>query len=326
MNVLPKIRRLVRDDETHLVDLTVHFFKRFFDSELVSKDAEVHLGVVHIIALLATPGIMYTFYEASTYGYIFWHYSPALYASVGRIDQCRYVLFSMVVIGMVAVVEWDRLFPDARDYAILMPLPLKLKNIFSAKIAALLLFSGLFMVAVAGIPTVFYPMVEVGGTPREGPLGHLFWLITVHGIAVFSGCLFMLLLLVALQGVLITLLNYGQFKRISMYVQGFATIFLICQFFLLPLIPRLLPAWKKTHSPALYALPPMWFLGIYRVLLGSHNALFLSLARIAVIALVLAAGVTVVTYMACYRRYAQMAFEFSEEKKPSRFGPGHLTT
>ncbi|HEX5411051.1 MAG TPA: hypothetical protein VFZ27_04245 [Terriglobia bacterium] len=326
MRSLARIRSLVRDEDTHLLDLTEHFFRRLFDSEFISKDAEAHLGVTHILALVAVPAIFYTLYVSPVYGYVYWHFTPSLYDSVCIADQCRYLLFSMATIGMVAVVEWDRLFPDARDYAILMPLPLKLRNIFCAKIAALLIFVGLFILAVAGVPTLFYPVIEVGGTPQEGPLSHLVWLIMAHGIAVFSGCLFMFLFFVALQGVLITLLNFLQFKRVSLYVQGLATIFLACQFFLLPLVPQLLPQWEHARSPVLYALPPMWFLGLYRTLLGTHDALFLSLSRIAILAFAISAVVAVVTYVACYRRHAQMAFESSEEKRPARLGLDKLIT
>jgi hypothetical protein len=326
MRSLARIRRLVRDEETHLVDLTLHFFKRLFDSEFISKDAEAHLGVTHILALLAVPAIFYTFYVSPTYGYVYWHFTSSLYDGICIADQCRYLLFSMTTIGVVAVVEWDRLFPDARDYAILMPLPLKLRNIFCAKIAALLVFVGLFILAVAGVPTLFYPVIEVGGTPQEGPLSHLVWLIAAHGIAVFSGCLFMFLFFVALQGALIALLSYLQFKRVSLYVQGLATIFLACQFFLLPLVPQLLPEWERARDPVLYALPPMWFLGLYRTLVGAHDALFLSLSRIALLGFAISAVVAIVTYVACYRRHAQMAFESSEEKRPARLGFDRLVT
>jgi len=144
-------------------------------------------------------------------------------------------------------------------------------------------------------------------------------MMVAHGIAIFSGCLFMVLFFVALQGVLINLLSYRQFKRVSLYVQGLATIVLVCLLVLLPLIPQLLPDWEKVHSPLLYALPPMWFLGLYRTLLGPHNAIFLSLARISVDAFALAAVMAVVTYLACYRQFSQRAFEWAEEKRVSRF-------
>jgi hypothetical protein len=253
-----------------------------------------------------------------------WQLTPARYSADVLADQCLYVFFSMVVIGVVAVLEWDRLFPDRGDYANLMPLPLKLRTIFSAKIAALFQFVGLFILAVAGAPVLIYPLLASEGLRPVPSFQHFIWAVIVHGIAVFSGCLFMFLFFVALQGVLINLLTYTQFRKLSLYVQGLATIVLVCLFFLLPLIPKLLPVWEKTHSSWLYALPPMWFLGLYQTLLGTHTPLFLSLSRIAIVAFVLSAGVAVVTYFISYRRHSQMAFESPEEGSTWHFGIANL--
>lgn len=320
MNVLAKIRQIIRDDETHLIDLTRHFFNRFFDIEFISKDAEIHLGVAHILALLATPGVIYAIFALQGYSYIYWLFTEARYNALSLFDQCLYVFASMSVIGMVAVLEWDRLFPDRWDYTILTPLPLKLRTIFCAKVAALVSFVGLFVLAVAGLPVIVYPFISSSAFPMGVSFKHLVWMMAVHAIAVFSGCLFMFLSFVALQGVLINLLGYSRCRKISVYVQGLATVALVCMFFLAPLIPGLLSAWERTHGRLLLALPPMWFLGLYRALLGSHNALFLSLAQIAIMAFTLSGLTAVAAYVACYRRYSQMSFESAEERRPSRFG------
>lgn len=318
------LRRFFHDDETHFVDLTGHFIRRFFDTELISKSAEAHLGVAHILAILAVPGVFYAVFTFFTYSYIYWHFTPALYTAVSAADQCRYVLFSMVVIGMVAVLKWDTLFPDRRDFAVLTPLPLKLRTIFAAKIAALLLFVSLFILAVAGLPTLVYPYMASWGLRPNVRLQHLAWMMIVHGVAVFSGCLFMFLFFVALQGVLINLLSRAQFRKVSVFFQALATVALVCLFFLLPIIPSQLPRWERANSRLLFALPPMWFLGLYQTLLGSHDALFQSLARIGIRALALSAVVAVATYIACYRRYSQMALESVTGRKPWRFGVSAL--
>lgn len=324
MPELVKLRRLLRDDETHLIDLTRHFFNRFFDTELISKDAEAHLGVVRVLALLAVPGVFYAVLAFGNYSYIYWHFTQVLYDAVSISDQCRYLLFSMAVIGMVAVLEWDALFPDARDYAILTPLPLKLQTIFGAKVAALLLFVGLFVLAVAGLPVVFYPLMAVWGLRPDASFQHFAWMIIVHAAAVFSGCLFMFLLFVALQGVLINLLSATQFRRVSTYIQGLATAALVCWFFLLPMVPRLLLHWERSNIPLLFALPPMWFLGLYRALLGSRDVLFLSLARISIVAFALSVIIAAVTCFTCYRRYSQIALESPARRSVPGFGVGKL--
>ena len=48
-------------------------------------------------------------------------------------DCYFFVLYSMVVMGLVMVLNWDALFPDRRDYLILTPLPLPANAIFAGK-------------------------------------------------------------------------------------------------------------------------------------------------------------------------------------------------
>lgn len=321
-----KDRLIPPDESTLFFHLTRHFFKRFFDIETISDEAGAHLDVLQVVTILAALGPFYACFRFFLYSIVSWNYSPAAYASLTLTDQCLYVFFSMAVIGVVAVLEWDRLFPDGRDYVNLMPLPLRIRTLFCAKITALLQFVGIFILAVAAGPAVIYPLVSSRGMVPSPDLQRLLWMMAAHAIAVLSGCLFMILFFVALQGVLINLLSYRLFRRVTLYVQGLATVALVCLFLLLPLIPSLLRHWEKTHSPLLYALPPMWFLGLYRTLLGMQNAIFQSLARISILAFVLSAVIAGVTYLACYRRFSQRAFETADEQAPSRFGMAALLT
>ncbi|MGO9273737.1 MAG: hypothetical protein ACLQOO_26450 [Terriglobia bacterium] len=303
------LRRLVRDDQTHFVDLAEHFFRRFFDSEFIGQGGESHLTLVHILAVLALPGIFYTFFQYSAYDFIAQHH-PNLYPAISLVDHCRYVIFSMVVIGFVAVLEWDALFPDRRDYAILTPLPLKVASIFAAQIAALAAFVALFVITVSGPATIFYPCVAAMGIPGGRlPLSYIGWTIVAHAAAVLGGSAFMFLCFVGLQGVLINLLRPRWFKWISLAVQVLSMIALLSMFFLLPLVSTLVASWKKAGSINLYLLPPMWFLGLYQTLLGSHDPVYASLARIAVRGLCLVTLVSAVTYFLSYRRFVRRTIE-----------------
>jgi uncharacterized protein YhhL (DUF1145 family) len=68
----------------------------------------------------------------------------------GRSWQEKSYLFTlmMILFGIVTLLEWDILFPDRRDFLNLMPLPIRLRTIFSAKLASFVLFVGLFSVAM----------------------------------------------------------------------------------------------------------------------------------------------------------------------------------
>lgn len=308
---LDRIRKLFRDDETHFVKLAELFIHRFFENEFVSRGSEARLTVVNVLALLALPPILFTFYLIPVYDLIWWYY-PWQYPTVSLVDHCRFITFSMVIIGFVAVLEWDALFPDRRDYAILTPLPLKAGTIFSAKITALLLFLSLFIVDVGGVPAFFYPFVETMGIRGfHVSLLRLCGMIAAHAIAIFAASAFSFLLFVALQGLLVNVFSPRAFKKVSLYTQVLAMVTLLLLLFLLPIISTLLPKWQQARSPQLFWLPPLWFLGLYQTLLGSEDAVFHALAWVSVVALVMVAIFCAAGYVLNYKRHMQRALEAS---------------
>ena len=307
-----RLRTLFHDDETHFLELAKHFFHEFFENEFISRRSEARLTVIHVLALLALPPIFYTFYLIPTYDDIGWHF-PWQYPAVSLIDQCRYVTLSMVVVGFVAVLEWDALFLDRRDYAILSPLPLKAATIFSAKIAALLLFLSLFIVDVGAFPTLMYPLVATSGLRgTHVSFLRLCDMILAHGVAVFGASAFIFLFFAAVQGLLINFLRPRAFKIVSLCVQVLAMVGLLLLLFLLPITSELVPAWERTHGPGFFWVPPLWFVGVYQTLLGSGDAAFHSLARIAIMALGLVTLACAAGYIISYKRQTQRALEATE--------------
>ena len=62
-----------------------------------------------LFALLAVPGALCSFYLYPIYDNIGWHH-PELFPAVALVDQCRFVGFTLVVVGFVATLEWNALF------------------------------------------------------------------------------------------------------------------------------------------------------------------------------------------------------------------------
>ena len=96
-------------------------------------------------------------------------------------EKCLFIYFSMVVIGFVAVLEWDALFPDRRDYLILTPLPIKAGTLFVSKVGSLCIFLVLFSVFVNALPAVLYPLFFGRG------IGQAIRFILSHALSVFAG-------------------------------------------------------------------------------------------------------------------------------------------
>lgn len=310
LSLSSRLREIFHDEETHFITLTEHFFRRFFNSEFVSIGADQHWTVTNAVAFVAVPGVLYSIWVYWEYAYIYWHFSPAAYQQATMVDEGRFVIFAMAIIGFVTVLEWDALFPDGRDYAALMPLPVKASALFTAKISSLIIFAGLFAAALVLPPALLFPASAISGSPRHYesiPYGAR--MAAAHIVSVGAGSLFIFLFFVALQGVLISSVSYRIFKRISLCVQVISLVALLLMFSLLSLAPSLLPMWKRTNSPALFLLPPMWFLGLYRTLMGSNDEVFRRLAHVAVAALGLVALISAATYLLTYKIHAQKTWE-----------------
>lgn len=322
-----RFRTLVHEDETHFLELTKHFFHQFFATELVARGSEARLTVVHILAVLAVPPIFYTVYLVFTYDNIYWNF-PWQYTTVSLIDHCRYVMLSMIVIGFVATLEWDALFLDRRDFAILTPLPVKAATLFTAKITALLLFLALFILAVAGVPTLLYPVVETMGIRGEHvSLLRLGNMIAAHAIAVVSSSVFIFLCFVGLHGLLINCLRPRTFKIASRFFQLSAIItLLLTLFLLLPITSNLLPVWVDADGGGWFLLfPPLWFVGVYQTVLGSGDAAFHSLAWTAAVASGLVALACGAGYIVNYNRHMQRTLEVVESPTSNRFWASRAT-
>ena len=71
--------------------------------------------------MLALIGLLYPFKLLGTYGRPFWDY--AALDAVSWDDKSTFVLISLVVMGLLTVIEWDALRLDRRDCLALGALP-----------------------------------------------------------------------------------------------------------------------------------------------------------------------------------------------------------
>ena len=265
--------------------LTRHFFLRLFINDIVFFEESMQQKVIAIIAILA----------------IFsGHLSKALLTkylwfrdmNTSWVEKCHFLLFAMLVISFISILEWDLIFPDSRDFANLVPLPLRVRTMFLSKFTSFFLFVCLFALAVASISTfVFWIHLPKWQSPT---LVYSLRFVLTHIVTVFAACISISFVFALLIGILMTVLGHRIFNLVSVYIRSIlmiALVFLI-SFFLFELIkiPQLfpsLPALKQNNSLFLYLFPPMWFVGLYETLLGNNDPLFQALAKWAVPAVIL---------------------------------------
>ncbi|MDE2666754.1 MAG: hypothetical protein OXI69_11435 [Acidobacteriota bacterium] len=250
-------------------------------------------------------------------------------------DKFFFLFFSMLVIAFVAVLNWDTLFPTRKDYNILTPLPVRMRTLLACKGLALVLLLLLFTLTVNAIPTVLFPLVvnaNMGSLLHEGRfilesgereqiqeqarLVFAGWFVLAHALSVTAGSAFAFLSVVSIQGILITLFRSEMLRRVSRAVQLLLMMSLLSVFFL---FPKLIFSFESLQHNELFQtlFPPMWYLGLYQMLLGSGE--FRLESRIGLTALTMTALCCLLTYLVTYKRKVQESWESVETvRRPAR--------
>ncbi len=297
---MKKLAAKLRDwmEETHgtAFELRRHFFRRFFDSDLVSSAGQwqvVAIGVFAIVVSLSIPMIQAYYHK---YRVLQELDSPMPYHMAALADHLFLITLSMTLTGLVTAMQWPSLFPGLRDYLVLAGLPVRTRDVFVAKFTALLTYIGIFIVALNGPPSSALPVVMNGRYYTPG---------MKNGLALFAAmtlaAFFVFFALVALQGLLLNVVSPRLFPGVSLLVQCTLFTLLIC---LLPFVLSIPGLDRYMHLRPEFAhwIPPAWFLGLDQKMLGNPEPYVHDLAAIARIAAAAAALCALAAYLWSYRR------------------------
>ncbi|MDQ1472072.1 MAG: hypothetical protein QOJ99_3552, partial [Bryobacterales bacterium] len=197
----------------------LHLFQaRFFEDDSASPDGGFETNIYQVLGFLATPGLF------TTYLFMPWYFelatkplNPAGHWAL-RIFRLFYPAFSFAVVGFATFFQWDKLFPDRRDFLILGSFPLRLRTVLAAKVAALCLFLLILIAAINFFPNLLAPLLSVA-IPEVRRAGYLRLAGSQIG-ATAGASLFAFFAVAAFQGVLINVTSPRIFRRISPWIQG----------------------------------------------------------------------------------------------------------
>ncbi len=291
-------------------------YRRFFENDLTSPDGGFETNIHQMLAIVATPGLFVSFFLM-----------PALFEVAVRPIDLRGLMalrlirlffpaFSFAAVGFAAFFQWNKLFPDRRDFLVLGPLPVPLKTFFAAKFSALCLFLLLLASAVNFFPTLLVPFFSLAvpeflkaGYPR---------LLASQVAATGGAAMFSFLLVAALQGVLINLTTPRLFRRISPWIQATGMSAMIVVLLLFPVYSMLLPSAAHQHAGWLWLLPPVWFTGMYDLILRPSDPLFLELARLAGLSLAAVIAVFCLSWGIGFQRHYRRTLESedTDQRRP----------
>ncbi len=279
------------------------FIGRVFHGGGDSGESEMDVALGVVLILLAMPGVLICLLLFEKYSTLvrWMRGEPAFDPFTATIpDEYFFIVLSMVVTGAAAIWRWDALFLDRRDYTNVVPLPVSLRRIFLGNLSAIFLLAGALTLDVNAASFILFPVVVVGS---QDSLSLFLRFGTGHAIAVVLASAFSFFAVFAIIGVLMAVLPYALFRRISLYIR-----FLIALFFLALLAtsfaaPSFLGQAARGSKLAVNALPPLWFLGLGQTCWGNGaNPFFAAMTRIALFALGISLVVAVLSYTLSFRR------------------------
>ena len=298
--------------------LVRHFLDRFFGSEFASAagDAKTHLLLA--LCVIGLPPFVLSLYLYPVY-HLPLHEVRSFWQQAG--DRYFFVLYTTVAMGVVAIFEWDLLFPDLLDVFVLSSLPVTSTRLLLARVTAIVLLVGAAILASSFLPPVVLPAAT--------DPAHLFRFLAAHCAAVACSGIFSATLILALEAILLALLGDRWFLRISLWIQASAVVLLLSCLFLYPVVYAALPQLILSRRPAVLWFPPFWFLGLYQRILGGAAAspVFAALARTGLLATCATTVLAVVFYpLAWWRRTAALITGAARRERARRVSvPIHRT-
>ncbi|HEY1947921.1 MAG TPA: hypothetical protein VGG97_12985, partial [Bryobacteraceae bacterium] len=248
-------------------ELLRHFVRRFFDSDLVTTPGQMTTVLIGTLPVFFQWFLLFIMPLHRKYQHLSHLSTPHPYREAVRADELWLITLMMSAVGLLTAIKWQSLFPDLRDYRALGALPLRPRQIFAAKLAALLVVAAGVMVTLNFLPSFGFPALSAGRWAFQSSLALRVW---AHAGASLAACAFFFFGLIALQGVLLNLLPPRVFGRVTGYLQGCLVAvmlgLLVMSFSVEARITNVLlqPEWARW-------LPPVWFLGLYQSLSGDTD-------------------------------------------------------
>jgi len=281
--------------------LAQNFFTRFFESDLLSPQADYRATLSQALGLLASPGL----------------FIPLLLMPLLMMDpnaarswpiKLIFVFLSMLVMGVLSILEWDALTLDRRDQSILMALPVRPRTIFAAKFWALAQFMLIFSVDVNAGSILMLPPLEMVDKRTAGLL-ELLRYGGAHAAGTIGASALIFLFVVAVQATLMNVFKPRWFRRISTGIQVVSILSLLAALFFFPAVMDQIPLWKQQNSAMFRLFPPAWYVALCEVLQGTADAQFQALARTGLYALAGTGAWAVAAYALAYGRYTRASLE-----------------
>ena len=214
----------------------------------------------------------------------------------------RFLLsLNMLVVGVFALLSWDSTFPDRRDVLVLTPLPIRGRNLFTAKVAAAASALGLVVAAWNSLGGFAWPMVLA---PAETGMVGTLRFVAAFWATLVAASTFLYCAVVGVQGCAAQLPRRW-YLRASSVLQIAVFVLFLGVFCFQPSVNTARELAAPENQLAMAWLPSYWFMGLLNQLSGvfpeGHAAMAI-LAYRAVAGLAIAILVAGTAFLLSYLR------------------------
>lgn len=219
------------------------------------------------------------------------------------------VSLTMLVVGVFALLSWDSTFPDRRDVLVLAPLPVRVRTLFAAKIAAAASALGLTVAVFNSLAGFAWPTMMA--PPSLGFAGTMRFVAAFWATLLAAGT-FIYCAVLGVQAVL-ALLPRRWYLRVSSVLQIAMFTLFLGVFCFQPSLTGVTALGAPENQRTLTWLPSYWFMGLLSELSGvfpaEGHAVMAPLARRAVanlsIAIFVAGGAFLLSYLRTLRKIVE---------------------
>jgi len=293
-------------ETTHgsLFELHRHYLQQLFQSDLITSPDDLRRVVITCLAGIASIGFVVPKLYYKKYGYLALGPNADLYRRAIYSDQLFFVVMTMLAIAALVTFRWDSLFPNREDYLILRPLPLKLSEIYFAKLTTLSALA-ILVIALLTIPCAFSFASVISGSHDLAPS----WRgMSAQVAAAFCAGVFVVFALALLQVLLMSCIPPRWYPKVSASAQSLLLVAILCAIPWAVDLPNAL-AWIDSRPTWSLCAPPLWYFSLYETLLGRANSYDSVLAARGVLASTCVLVSTILLSAVFHGRYARRIFE-----------------
>ncbi len=311
----------IRNEWIRFKLLLRHFVIRLFNNDVLRFEDQKREAMIGFVTILAVFGMV----MAAVRLYPYFRGMPGYTLETAWREKTFFFFLSMVLTGIMAVINWDNIFMDDTDHAVLSSLPVSRNTLFAAKFFSLLFYVGI-ITAAFNLLALFVFIAFLGGIPARFSFMefNVLRFTVVHLVSVFMANLFIFLVTALIQGGIMLVFRGRWLRKISTLVQGgLLFAFLSLLVLIHPFYP-MLAKWKETYSAVMYYLPTLWFVGFGEYMLGNSDYIFRQLFIIACVSLTLVLDLYVLSFPINFKRRVSHASPGSGGAivKPKRTGVG----